>query len=101
MLLTVSPRKVSIHAPVKVRLYFLFQISYVFGFNSRTCEGATGRLGNVVGEHAVSIHAPVKVRPAFHRCTAPAEGFNSRTCEGATGPRKNKCIPYKFQFTHL
>ena len=62
MLLTVSPRKVSIHAPVKVRLYFLFQISYVFGFNSRTCEGATNDRNDLEVTIEVSIHAPVKVR---------------------------------------
>ena len=53
---------VSIHAPVKVRLYLGKHLITSNSFNSRTCEGAT--VPDMVDYHIerVSIHAPVKVR---------------------------------------
>ena len=54
---------VSIHAPVKVRLFTGSQKDVLKGFNSRTREGATAQDGETYGDFVVSIHAPVKVRP--------------------------------------
>ena len=53
---------VSIHAPVKVRHRHAGFRHDDKGFNSRTCEGATGQLQPIFCEPEVSIHAPVKVR---------------------------------------
>ena len=53
---------VSIHAPVKVRLQKSYNTLKLKGFNSRTCEGATGSRERRNQGIRVSIHAPVKVR---------------------------------------
>ena len=58
--------EVSIHAPVKVRLIFSKRALATYGFNSRTCEGATNDVGFTCGTDEVSIHAPVKVRPGAY-----------------------------------
>ena len=52
----------------------------IWGFNSRTCEGATAAVWNEDKDLLVSIHAPVKVRRAHYDY-----GF----------------VFVKFQFTHL
>ena len=54
--------RVSIHAPMKVRLAGVAEI----------------------GKETVSIHAPMKVRPRAGINKHQTHGFNSRTYEGAT-----------------
>ena len=63
-----TQRRVSIHAPVRVRLNAALLLAAVNRFNSRTREGAT----------------PFSVRPVAEPC-----GFNSRTREGATKNQQN------------
>ena len=77
-------RKVSIHAPVRVRLVQLNSPLSRKGFNSRTREGATDYLGFNTSAPIVSIHAPVRVRPTWDGLVIFADSFNSRTREGAT-----------------
>ena len=94
--------KVSIHAPVRVRL----NDSYVYKakgcFNSRTREGATGsKLFNLFSNMSkVSIHAPVRVRHLLIVVYYGLSCFNSRTREGATSIRCMIRVTLEFQFTH-
>ena len=60
-------------------------------FNSRTREGATSNVFDVIKINPVSIHAPVRVRHGVPAECFGVESFNSRTREGAT-PQKQ---PYK------
>ena len=69
---------VSIHAPVRVRLYVI-----------------SGR-----GKRNVSIHAPVRVRPFFNLDSITIRCFNSRTREGATYFPICQKNQNQFQFTH-
>ena len=55
---------VSIHAPVRVRPFiFVFPVLSAFCFNPRTREGATAKKRYRNDILRVSIHAPVRVRP--------------------------------------
>ena len=54
---------VSIHAPVRVRLFRAGIRPETISFNPRTREGATWRALARAIEEKVSIHAPVRVRP--------------------------------------
>ena len=77
---------VSIHAPVRVRLFNIFiGTSGDNGFNPRTREGATVSSVGQAKFNPVSIHAPVRVR-LFNIFigTSGDNGFNPRTREGAT-----------------
>ncbi len=101
-----TPLLVSIHAPVKVRLYLLVAYLFLSSFNPRTREGATSTtlypnlmpscfnprtregatlhfFGSRIIGH-VSIHAPVKVRPRLRLSALSPSCFNPRTREGAT-----------------
>ena len=53
-------------------------------FNSRTREGATMSVNQLVEKIKVSIHAPVKVRQHIRTMLTLSDRFNSRTREGAT-----------------
>ena len=53
---------VSIHAPVRVRLFGKDLLRIFQGFNSRTREGATAKMQIKLDKLVVSIHAPVRVR---------------------------------------
>ncbi len=55
---------VSIHAPVKGRLFLTFPTFFSLGFNPRPREGATAATYAAARAEIVSIHAPVKGRPA-------------------------------------
>ena len=76
--------KVSIHAPVKVRLNSPISSSSKWGFNPRTREGATILLSAKKKSLSVSIHAPVKVRQRAKFKGMDIDCFNPRTREGAT-----------------
>ena len=83
-----------------MRPNFIVLISSSICFNSRTREGATFSLSEIVFFNFVSIHAPVRVR-LVHITQFPIFiGFNSRTREGATGETIEEAISYMFQFTH-
>ena len=101
-----TPNKVSIHAPVWVRLGrrsysasgILFQFTHPCGcdipsplkryatlrFNSRTRVGATFCQAYGLPLYEVSIHAPVWVRRQKDDIVLYRIGFNSRTRVGAT-----------------
>ena len=95
--------------------YILFQFTHLwrcdgqayemqllnYGFNSRTCEGATPQRGTTPSLDSVSIHAPVKVRHTCCKMRVLGTGFNSRTCEGATWAWCLSRVSVRFQFTHL
>ena len=76
---------VSIHAPVKGRLYLWFFFFLFLCFNPRPREGATVLRWTWVIFECVSIHAPVKGRPPGTPGTRVPLRFNPRPREGATG----------------
>ena len=115
--------KISIHAPVKVRLlrlippllqnlfqsthlwrcdnYIFFVFLDVIYFNPRTCEGATSVYSLPLIMYDISIHAPVKVRLHSTTLFGMVLNFNPRTCEGATEIFFHLLYRVIFQSTHL
>ena len=82
--------RVSIHAPVWVRLCIYLSPLPASSFNSRTRVGATdGKIDSLLTS-LVSIHAPVWVRHYTMALRETFNGFNSRTRVGATCKNHDK-----------
>ena len=98
--LNFSLKKVSIHAPVRMRP--LASCSFHFSYPVSIHAPVRMRHPHIPQAHSrqVSIHAPVRMRPRQRTDWRMPSCFNSRTREDATIGTIQNDIEEMFQFTH-